>query len=53
MTAPITLSKTEEAWMKFLREIGGEHDPEPTLRLAQLLQRICEARRFDVPTDEE
>ncbi len=36
---------SDQAWLRFLRANNPGNAPEPTLRLAQLLQRICERRR--------
>jgi hypothetical protein len=39
------LTPGDRAWLRFLRENSQDSDPESTLRLVQLLQRICEGRK--------
>lgn len=45
MSIDTNLTENERAWLTFLRDISLEDDPPPTLRLVQLLCRICEYRR--------
>lgn len=45
MSIDTDLTENERAWLTFLRDINPENDPAPTLRLVQLLCRICEYRR--------
>jgi len=45
MDHKVDLTPSERAWLRFLRENIQDSDPEPTLRLVQLLQRICESRK--------
>ena len=40
------LTPNECAWLRFLREVGNDRDPEPTLRGVQLLRRLCASKRI-------
>ena len=39
------LTLNERAWLRFLRDISDESDPELTLRRVQLLRYLCVPRR--------
>ena len=38
------LTANERAWLRFLRDISDDRDPEPTLQAVQLLRRVCKRR---------
>lgn len=40
------LTENEIAWLRFLRDISDDSDPQPTLARVQLLRRICIGRRW-------
>lgn len=35
------LTFNEIAWLRFLRDISNDTDPQPTLARVQLLRRVC------------